>query len=175
MTLLISKGLGALRRTANLSRKPATLLVAFAVSATVIASPPAKPSLDKGVNPAVASHHWFQIGKASWYGKEFQGRRTADGERFDMNALTCAHRTLPLGSWLRVTNLRNHRSTFVRVNDRGPYVRNTIVDLSFAAAQKLHLVGKAPVRVERVEPNDPELARELFAQIVPAELPLTTR
>ena len=175
MTSIISKGLGALRRTASLSRKPATLLVAFAVSATVIASPPAKPSMDAGVNPAIVSHRWFQIGKASWYGKQFQGKRTANGERFDMNALTCAHPSLPLGTWLRVTNLLNHRSTFVRVNDRGPYEPHTIIDLSYAAAQKLHLLGKAPVRVERVLPNDPELARQLVAQIAPSEIPLSTK
>lgn len=78
-----------------------------------------------------------------------------------MHALTCAHPTLPLGSWLRVTNLRNHRFTFVRVNDRGPYSANTIVDLSYAAAQRLHLLGKAPVRVEQVRADDPELTQTL--------------
>ncbi len=90
-----------------------------------------------------------------------------------MNALTCAHRTLPLGSWLRVTNLRNRRSTFVRVNDRGPYESGTIVDLSYAAAQRLGVLGKAAVRVEQVSPNDPELANALLAQLSNAEQPLT--
>ena len=90
-----------------------------------------------------------------------------------MNALTCAHRTLPLGSWLRVTNLRNSRSTFVRVNDRGPYTGgDTIVDLSYAAAQKVGLLGKAQVRVERVSPNDPELAQELVAELTPGAVAL---
>ena len=78
-----------------------------------------------------------------------------------MHALTCAHPTLPLGSWLRVTNLGNHRSTFVRVNDRGPYKGNTIVDLSFAAAQRLNLLGKTAVRVEQVRADDPELTHTL--------------
>lgn len=78
-----------------------------------------------------------------------------------MHALTCAHPTLPLGSWLRVTNLRNHRFTFVRVNDRGPHNGNTIVDLSFAAAERLHLLGKAAVRVEQVRADDPELTHTL--------------
>lgn len=82
-----------------------------------------------------------------------------------MNALTCAHRTLPLGSWLRVTNLRNRQSTFVRVNDRGPYVSDAVIDLSYAAAQKVGLFGKAEVRVERVSPDDPELAHALVAQL----------
>ncbi len=171
MISFISSGLCALRRTASLSRNPATLMGVIAVSATVIASPPAKPSISTPAIAHVATHHWFQTGKASWYGRGFQGKRTATGERFDMNALTCAHRTLPLGSWLRVTNLMNHKSTLVRVNDRGPYEKNTIVDLSYAAAQKVGLLGKAQVRVERVQPNDPDLAEALVPQIAPSELP----
>ncbi len=79
-----------------------------------------------------------------------------------MNALTCAHPTLPLGSWLRVTNLRNSKSTFVRVNDRGPYEPGAIIDLSYAAAQKVGLLGKSQVRVERISPDDPELAMALM-------------
>lgn len=168
----ISKGLGTLRRTATLSRKPATLLGAIALSATVIASPPAKSAIGTPAIAHATTHHWFQTGKASWYGRAFQGKRTATGERFDMNALTCAHRTLPLGSWLRVTNLVNHKSTLVRVNDRGPYEKNTIVDLSYAAAQKVGLLGKAQVRVERVQPNDPDLAEALIPQIAPSDLPI---
>ncbi len=155
------------------SRKPAAALLALAISATVVASPPKPPT---GTDPgAVQTHRWFEIGKASWYGRAFQGKRTATGERFDMNALTCAHRTLPLGSWLRVTNLRNRRTTFVRVNDRGPYSGDKIVDLSFAAAQRLGVLGGAKVRVEQVRPDDPELAQALVAQISPAEIPLATR
>lgn len=133
----------------------------LAVSASVVASPPAPSGPAPTGSSNAKSHRWFQIGKASWYGSGFQGKRTATGERFDMNALTCAHRTLPLGSWLRVTNLRNRRSIFVRVNDRGPYKSDTIVDLSFAAAQKVGLLGKAQVRVERVSPDDPELIAEV--------------
>jgi rare lipoprotein A (peptidoglycan hydrolase) len=81
-----------------------------------------------------SQHHWFEIGKASWYGKKFDGRRTASGEKFDMHELTCAHRTLPLGSWVRITNLRNHRIVFARVNDRGPMIDDRVIDLSYAAA-----------------------------------------
>lgn len=149
------------------------MLLAFAVSVTVLASPPAKPT--GNAKSGLTSHRWFQIGKASWYGQGFQGKRTATGERFDMNALTCAHRTLPLGSWLRVTNLGNKRSTFVRVNDRGPYKSGTIVDLSYAAAQRVGLLGKAAVRVEPVSANDPELAHALLAQLSASENPLATR
>ena len=147
------------------------MLLALAVSATVIASPPVKRDAHPAPSIPQNTHRWFQIGKASWYGRAFQGKRTADGERFDMNSMTCAHRTLPLGSWLRVTNLRNQRSTFVRVNDRGPYEANTIVDLSYAAAQRLGVLGKTKVRVEQVRPDDPELARALIAQLTPSELP----
>lgn len=110
--------------------------------------------------------HWYQVGKASWYGEEFQGKRTATGESFDMHALTCAHRTLPLGSWLRVTNLGNMKSTLVRVNDRGPYVPDAIIDLSLAAAHKIHIFGRAKVRVEALNPRDPAV---LQAQLMDTE------
>ena len=79
------------------------------------------------------------------------------------------HRTLPLGSWLRITNLHNQKSTFVRVNDRGPYEPNAIVDLSYAAAQKLGLLGNGQVRVEQVKADDPELAHALIAQLTSPE------
>jgi rare lipoprotein A len=111
------------------------------------------------------SRHWLQTGLASWYGEHFQGRKTAGGESFDMNQMTCAHPSLPMGTWLRVTNLRNRRSTFVRVNDRGPVVDGRIVDLSMAAAQTLGLAGVGQVRLESVRENDPELAKALVAQL----------
>ncbi len=136
-------------------RRAVCVLLAFGSVASVIASPQATSAAPK------AAHRWYQIGSATWYGEAFQGKRTSSGERFNMHALTCAHPTLPIGSWLRVTNLGNHRSTFVRVNDRGPYNGNTIVDLSFAAAQRLHLLGKAAVRVEQVRADDPELTHTL--------------
>jgi rare lipoprotein A len=116
----------------------------------------AAPSAAENSSPShskthTSSHHsWFEVGKASWYGGKFNGRRTALGERFDMNALTCAHRTLPLGSWLRVTNLRNKRSTFVRINDRGPVSESLMVDLSYAAARKLGISGLGTVKIEKV-------------------------
>jgi rare lipoprotein A len=155
------------------SASSAMAAVALAISASVIASQGPRP-VPSATAQAIAPkpHRWFQVGKASWYGPHFQGKQTANGERFDMNQLTCAHRTLPLGSWLRVTNLRNRRSTFVRVNDRGPYVAGTIVDLSYAAAQRVGLLGKASVRVEAVTPNDPELAHALIAQVVGTEQPI---
>jgi rare lipoprotein A len=109
--------------------------------------------------------HWFQIGQASWYGPRFQGKRTANGEAFDMNSLTCAHRSLPLGSWVRVTNLKNRKMVFVRVNDRGPIPENRVVDLSFAAARAVGLAGVGKVKLEPVRGGDTEMARELIAQL----------
>jgi rare lipoprotein A len=86
-------------------------------------------------------------GKASWYGPGFQGRRTASGERFDMNALTAAHRTLAFGTRVLVRNVQNGREVVVRINDRGPHVRDRIIDLSKAAAAEIDLLqaGEAPV------------------------------
>lgn len=110
-------------------------------------------------------HHWFQIGQASWYGPHFQGRKTANGEVFDMNSLTCAHRSLPLGSWIRVTNLKNRRSIFVRVNDRGPVPENRVVDLSYAAARAVGLNGIGKVKLEAVHGGDSQMAKDLVAQL----------
>src|SRR3984957_15984459 len=95
-------------------------------------------------------HRWYQLGMASWYGSAFQGPPTASGEDFDMNDLTAAHRNLPLGTLLRVTNLRNKRSVIVRVNDRGPVPEDRVIDLSYAAAETLGFSerGIAPVKVE---------------------------
>jgi len=86
-------------------------------------------------------------GRASWYGPGFHGKRTASGERFDMNDLTAAHRTLPFGTRVRVRNIQNGREVVVRINDRGPQIRDRIIDLSKAAAAALDLLhaGEAPV------------------------------
>jgi rare lipoprotein A len=92
-----------------------------------------------------------QTGIASWYGKKFHGRRTASGERYDMHAMTAAHRTLPFGTRVEVTDLETGRSVRVRINDRGPFVQGRIIDLSYAAARKLGMVerGLARVRIRR--------------------------
>lgn len=89
-------------------------------------------------------------GIASWYGTVFQGRRTANGEIFDQNQMTACHKTLPFGSRVRVTNLRNGRSVVVRINDRGTLEPGRVIDLSNAAARQLHMVdaGLAPVALE---------------------------
>jgi rare lipoprotein A len=94
------------------------------------------------------------VGLASWYGQFHHGLRTASGETFDMEELTAAHRTLPLGTHLRVTNLENGRTVRVRVNDRGPYIDGRVVDLSREAARVLDMVGRGvvPVRLDVVGP-----------------------
>lgn len=96
-------------------------------------------------------HQGFQQqGIASWYGRDFHGRKTSNGEIYNMYAMTAAHKTLPLGVNVRVTDLKNGRSVVVRVNDRGPFVAGRIIDLSYAAARELGIVdsGTAPVRIE---------------------------
>jgi rare lipoprotein A len=89
----------------------------------------------------------IETGVASWYGPEFHGRATSSREVFDMNDMTAAHRSLPFGTYLMVTNLANERSAVVRVNDRGPFVRGRIIDLSYAAARILGVVGPGTARV----------------------------
>jgi rare lipoprotein A len=99
----------------------------------------------------LATHEGFvQSGIASWYGPDFHGKTTSNGERYDMHAMTAAHKTLPLGVYVKVQNKENGRETVVRVNDRGPFVKGRIIDLSYAAARKLgvDLRGTAQVRVE---------------------------
>ncbi|HEX4311016.1 MAG TPA: septal ring lytic transglycosylase RlpA family protein [Acidobacteriaceae bacterium] len=127
----------------------------------------ASPATHLNPQVIVTHHHWYQLGIASWYGKFFQGRTTASGEPFDENQLTCAHRTLPLGSVLRVTNLRNHKSVVVTVNDRGPVPESRVIDLSRAAASVLGFSdqGLAPVKVELIGPQ-----QEVAQLLMPAGL-----
>lgn len=115
---------------------------------------PEEPSIIEKLN-AVASNtvkKFTQSGVASWYGRQFHGRKTASGERFDMNALTAAHRTLPLNCYIRVTNKSNGKSVVVKVNDRGPFHGNRVLDLSYGAAKALGITnaGAGKVSIERV-------------------------
>ena len=112
------------------------------------AAPPPEPGKRERAEEGGA-----EVGMASFYGRRFQGRRTASGDRYDMRALTCAHRTAPFGARLRVTDLETGKSVVVRVNDRGPYAKGRVVDLSLAAAKELGMVhrGVARVRVERLD------------------------
>ena len=101
------------------------------------------------------SEGYRQEGIASWYGSQFQGRRTSSGEIYDMYRMTAAHKTLPLPTYVRVTNLENGRSVVVRVNDRGPFVDGRIIDMSFVAAIRLGMLGPGTARVEVVALDPP--------------------
>lgn len=104
--------------------------------------------------PVKSAASYRKTGQASWYGKGFHGRKTSSGERYDMYAMTAAHPTLPIPSYARVTNLRNGKTVIVRINDRGPFIRSRLIDLSFAAADRLDFVhsGSTKVEIERVWP-----------------------
>ncbi|RLD48659.1 MAG: septal ring lytic transglycosylase RlpA family lipoprotein [Bacteroidetes bacterium] len=97
-----------------------------------------------------AHYEFYQKGEASWYGPGFNGKKTASGEIFDMNKFTAAHRKLPFGTKVKVTNLNNNKSVIVRINDRGPYKKGRIIDLSRKAAIQIGLAksGIAPVKIE---------------------------
>jgi len=131
------------------------------------ASPPGKATPGSGSPasgpPSAAERQppvpggYVEVGVASWYGAPFNGRRTSNGEIYDMHAFTAAHRTLPFNSVVRVTNLDNGKQTEVRINDRGPFVANRVIDLSFAAAQAIEMwgPGTANVRLEILSGPNP--------------------
>ena len=106
-------------------------------------------------NSTLLNAQGVQKGKASYYAKKFSGRQTASGERLHHDSLTCAHRTYPFGTLLKVTNPANGKEVIVRVTDRGPYVKGRIIDLSVRAARELGIIaqGIAPVTVERYDPT----------------------
>jgi rare lipoprotein A len=105
-----------------------------------------------------SSKGYVKRGKASWYGTKFHGQRTSSGERYDMFAMTAAHKTLPLPTYAKVTNLHNGRSVIVKINDRGPFVAGRIIDLSYAAAYKLGIIkeGTGYVEVRAIDPRNPQ-------------------
>lgn len=127
-------------------------------------APPAQPSVPSSAPPValgqpIAPGGYSEQGVASWYGNPFNGRRTSNGEVYDMHEFTAAHRTLPFGSMVRVTNLSNGMQTEVRINDRGPFVANRVIDLSLSAAQAIGMVGPgtARVRLEMMSGPNPQI------------------
>ncbi|MDD5362822.1 MAG: septal ring lytic transglycosylase RlpA family protein [Ignavibacteria bacterium] len=106
---------------------------------------------------------FMEEGMASWYGPGFHGRKTASGETFNTNELTAAHKSLPFNTLLRVTNLENGRYTIVRVNDRGPYARGRIIDLSYAAKIEIGMSGLAKVKIEIVKPDNQQVPTEDYS------------
>src|SRR5262245_53957708 len=139
----------------------AKTLLALTLSAGVCVAA-SKPDTAK-THPAKQTNPKAQIGPASWYGKAFHGRPTASGESYDMFQFTAAHKTLPLGTIVKVTNLRNGKWVVCRVNDRGPYVGNRIIDVSYGAAQMLSFRarGVEKVKIEILE----EPATETIAMV----------
>ncbi|TCM59501.1 rare lipoprotein A [Acinetobacter calcoaceticus] len=126
--------------------------------AAKVAAPADEPSVIDKLNTVASNtvRKFSQTGVASWYGRQFHGRKTASGDTFDMNELTAAHRSLPLNCFIRVTNKENGKSVVVKVNDRGPFHGNRVVDLSYGAAKRLGITnsGTAKVSIERVDgPN----------------------
>lgn len=124
--------------------KDAAILLAFGLSAL---------SGGCATTPRYTTADDARFGLASYYGSDFHGKPTASGEIFDMYDLTAAHNTLPLGTRVRVTNMRNGKEVVVRINDRGPFVEGRIIDLSYGAADELDMIGPGiiPVRIEIIE------------------------
>jgi len=107
-----------------------------------------------------AGSSFVETGEASWYGPGFHGRKTASGERFDTYEMTAAHKTLPFGTLLRVTNLENNQFTIVKVNDRGPFIRGRIIDLSRAAKDAIGMGGTVMVRIEQITQEEADLLKQ---------------
>lgn len=112
------------------------------------ARPKPYKALGKWYQPVSHSHGFQQRGLASWYGKKFHGNKTSNGETYDMYKISAAHKTLPFDTYVRVHNLANGKELDVRINDRGPFVRGRIIDLSYEAAKKLGIVGPGTALVE---------------------------
>ena len=146
---------------------PAIAALLFFVSGCATREPPPRQPagypkpykvFGKWYQPLPDSKGFRQDGIASWYGKDFHGKKTSNGEIYDMYAMTAAHKTLPLGTCVRVHNLENNRKVDVRVNDRGPFVRGRIIDLSYSAAKQVGLVGPGTARVEVLALGAPKMA-----------------
>jgi len=126
--------------------------------------------LGKTYTPMTALMPYRTRGIASWYGRRFHGKNTASGEIYNMYAMTAAHPTLPIPSYVRVTHLQNGKSIIVRVNDRGPFLNDRLIDLSYVAAHKLGMLvnGSAPVEIEIILPHQPPAGRVALQQTPPA-------
>ncbi|MGB6482518.1 MAG: septal ring lytic transglycosylase RlpA family protein [Candidatus Acidiferrales bacterium] len=145
------------------ARRPATNPPATApqqAPVTEPANPPTRPPTPpRAMPPSAVPGEYTEEGVASWYGVPFNGRRTSNGEVYDMYQLTAAHRTLPFNAVVRVTNLANGKEVNVRINDRGPFVANRVIDLSYSAAEAIGMVGPgtAEVRLDVVAGPDPNV------------------
>ncbi|HUS19059.1 MAG TPA: septal ring lytic transglycosylase RlpA family protein [Terriglobales bacterium] len=153
----------------GLTKKVATVISALLLSAGFAAASDPGTADSRGTKSKVTAAKSrsavkrTQVGRASWYGKAFHGRQTASGEDYDMFQLTAAHRSLPLGTYVKVTNLRNGKWAVLKVNDRGPYVGDRILDVSYGAAQILNFRGRGveKVSIEVVEPQTLAVANSI--------------
>jgi len=145
-------------------------IAATLVFATALGAAPGNstPDSQKGAPGRIQEHKparkeaKAEVGRASWYGRIFQHKKTASGEPYDMFDLTAAHRSLPIGSWVKVTDLKTDRTVVVRINDRGPVMPSRIIDLSYEAAKILGMRGVDRVRLDVLQ--TPEIAANLGAQ-----------
>jgi rare lipoprotein A len=134
------------------------LQVGCSTAATVPISPTQRPYIISNIKyyPIPSSAGYVDTGIASWYGPGFHGRQTSNGERYDMNSSTAAHKILPMNTMLLVQNIENGRESVVRINDRGPFVRGRIIDLSYSTAKNLGILqnGTAKVKITALAPSD---------------------
>jgi len=138
-------------------------------------NPPFYDVLGKRYHVLPSSAGYVERGVASWYGRDFHGLATSSGETYDMHSMTAAHTTLPLPTWAEVTNLANGKRVVVKINDRGPFVDNRLIDLSYAAAIALDMVGPGTARVEVRAMNGPQTPASSEARVAaPAAVPLVT-
>ena len=154
------------------------LLIFLLYGCATVEPPPTPPGQPK---PYKIGKNWYQPlahakgfnqrGRASWYGRDFHGKKTANGETYNMYAMTAAHKTLPFSTYVSVRNLENNRKIEVRINDRGPFVRGRIIDLSYTAAKKLGVVGPGTANVEIIAlgtPNRPDISKSTGQSYTPS-------
>jgi len=157
-TVAVRAAESSLRATAV---KPSPITSSSINSATVVSTQPVAPTVDAPSIVVAKKAHAINmmLGNASWYGSVLQGHKTASGEIFDEHMLTAAHRTLPFGTMVEVTDLRNHLSVIVKITDRGELFADRAIDLSYAAAEKLQMVhdGVHPVKLTVIPKDDPRL------------------
>lgn len=166
--------------------QPPSLLLFFTGLLCLLLScarPEKRPQPPPGYpQPYKVGKHWYQPlkdaddyrerGTASWYGRQFHGRKTASGETYDMHALTAAHKTLPMGTYVRAHNLHNGKTVDVRINDRGPFVRGRVIDLSYEAAKRIGVIGPGTAPVEIValgSLKETEVAGKVQQTLVPGD------
>ena len=130
-------------------------------------NPPFYDALGKRYYVLASSAGYRERGVASWYGRDFHGLATSSGETYNMHAMTAAHKTLPIPTWVQVTNLENGKNVIVKVNDRGPFVDDRLIDLSYAAAVELDMVRNGTARVEVRALGAPVRSAPLLASLAP--------